>query len=79
MTSSYWFQEVGEPTPGGDTIGQSLRFRGTQSLTRDFTVNGQTEWSWSGWLKKTKEANIDQIIFHTDSPLQFSLARNDKT
>ena len=62
----------------GDTIEQSVRFDGTQRLTRTFANNSGNTWTWSAWLKKTSNNTRDQIIFGTVSPLQFSMARSNQ-
>ena len=66
------------PPDPGQNIGESLRFRGTQRLTRTMTSDSGATWTWSAWIKKTELADAgDSIIFGTASPLQFHFIRGN--
>ena len=63
MTSSYWFQGEGAPGPDvGDPIGQSLRFRGDQSLHTTFSGSSNT-FTISFWTKiSTADADLGYLF-----------------
>jgi hypothetical protein len=75
IVQGQWFR--GPSADLGTPIDQSVRFYGTQRLTRTFTNNSGNTWTWSAWLKKTSNATGDQLIFGTLSPLQFTMARSN--
>ena len=50
--SNFWWQAAEAPDPG-PPIGNSLRFRGAQALTRQFALGDRSNWSWSQWIKFT--------------------------
>jgi hypothetical protein len=64
---AFWKKPAGNgQTSNGYTIGQSLRFNGTSTyLARTATSTGnQKTWTWSGWVKKTKNgATNGQTLF----------------
>ena len=67
---------LSDQTTGSDdtgfTIDQSVRFKGTNRLTRTFasiTVVGT--YTWSAWIKISDFGTGDHQIFGTVSPLQF--------
>ena len=83
MFEQYWYAS-GSAGPGpvppdpGQNIGESLRFRGAERLTRTMTSNSGGIWTWSAWIKKTEEATSgDSLIFGTTSPLQFHFIRGN--
>ena len=83
MDFNNWWYASGASGAGGagdqgENIGRSLRFRGTQRLTRTMTSNSGATWTWSAWIKKTELADSgDSIIFGTASPLQFHFIRGN--
>ena len=79
---SFWYSSGAAGGGGGggdpgDPIGQSLRFRGAQRLTRTMTSNSGGTYTWSAWIKKTTLDTGDHQIFGTVSPLQFHHIRDN--
>ena len=62
---------------GAMVINQSLRFSGSERLTRTFGTNSGTTWTWSAWIKRSDLSTGDQQIFGTTSPLQFHHIRSN--
>ena len=77
----YWFQAPAGG--GGAVIGNSLRFRGAQSLTRTPTATGNRKtWTWSGWIKRGSLGG-DQVLwfggpnYTQNNTLRFNSANNE--
>ena len=59
--ANYWFQGAGGPNPG--LIGNSLRFRGTQYLSKTFAADGDfTKWTYSFWAKLAGTPNYGYFL-----------------
>ena len=69
--ANHWFQAAGGPNPG--LIGNSLRFRGAQYLSRTpASAGNRNTWTSSYWFKKAPAETSDAM--HTWSSTQFSAA-----
>lgn len=71
---------LSDQTTGSDSgfsIDQSVRFSGTQRLTRTFANNSGGTYTWSAWIKRADLGTGDQQIFGTVSPLQFHHIRSN--
>jgi hypothetical protein len=61
--ANYWFSSGGAAT---EVIGDSLRFRGTETLTRQFASGDNDNWSWSQWVKFSSfptDNDLSQYLF----------------
>ena len=81
MTSSYWFQEVGTPTPDGDTIGQSLRFRGQQYLINTGLGRPAGDFTVSFWMKTTVTQTDGGGLYGANTPVNggYSIGQPNST